>query len=118
MTTTARNLDWDGVLSVVENQEYVGKEGRTDVKTVVKFESRMGGTAKGWMSNWAGVGVGRSLEVVGRRRIKEGLTKSREGMKVVLEQLRERGFVGVVREQRQGGWARWKKVWRGEEYEV
>lgn len=105
-------------MSVVENQTYVGSEAGTEVRTVVKFESKMGGAAKGWMSNWAGVGMGRSLEVVGKRRMREGLGRSREGMKVVLEQLRERGFVGVVREQRQGGWERWRRVWRGEESEA
>jgi len=39
-------------------------------------------------------------------------------MKIVLEQLRDRGFVGVVKEQRQGSWERWKKVWRGDVDEV
>jgi len=50
--------------------------------------------------------------------MREGLTRSREGMKIVLEQLRDRGFVGVVKEQRQGSWERWKKVWRGDVDEV
>ena len=33
-----------------------------------------------------------------------------EGMKIALEQLRERGFVGIVKEQRQGSWERWRKA--------
>jgi len=125
LSTENRNLDWDGVLSVVENQVYspsVGKESeKTDVKTVVKFESKFGAARRqelaekrGWLGGWGAGGVQRSIELVGRSRMRDGLQKSREGMKIVLEQLRERGFVGVVKEQRQGGWERWKKVWRGE----
>lgn len=129
LSTENRNLDWDGVLSVVETQEYLpasspGYENkhRTDVRTVVRFESKLGfkksavGTSTwgaGW-GGWGAAGVQRSIELVGKSRMREGLARSREGMKVVLEQLRERGFVGVVKEQRQGGWERWKKVWRGD----
>ncbi|TGZ84028.1 MSF1-domain-containing protein [Ascodesmis nigricans] len=121
MCTESRNLDWEGVLSVVENQEYVpaADPARTDVKTIVKFESRLGHRKReeekrGFFQGWGTSGVRASLEVVGRSRMRDGLMKSREGMKLVLEQLRERGFVGVVKEQRQGGWERWKKVWRGD----
>lgn len=129
LETETRNLDWDGVLSVVESQIYTPAsaieegEGRTDVQTIVRFESRLGsgkplrGTReekRGFFSNWTTGSVQRSIELVGVRRMREGLGGSREGMKVVLEQLRERGMVGVLREQRRGGWERWKKVWRGE----
>ncbi|KAF8244486.1 MSF1-domain-containing protein [Wilcoxina mikolae CBS 423.85] len=124
LSTETRNLDWDGVLSVVENQVYspAGAD-RTDVKTVVRFESKLGsarrhaeeGTERrGWLGGWGAGSVQRSIELVGRSRMRDGLNRSREGMKIVLEQLRERGFVGVVKEQRQGGWERWRKVWRGE----
>jgi 4-amino-4-deoxychorismate lyase len=121
LCTENRNLDWDGVLSVVENQTYTpGPCGMTtDVKTVVKFESKFGHHRKregsgGWLGTWGAGGVQRSIELVGRSRIRDGLQRSREGMRIVLEQLRERGFVGVVKEQRQGKWERWKKAWRGE----
>lgn len=136
LETETRNLDWEGVLSVVESQIYTPSildhslestrgegEGRTDVQTIVRFESRLGsgksmrGTGeekRGFFSNWTTGSVQRSIELVGVRRMREGLGGSREGMKVVLEQLRERGMVGVLREQRRGGWERWKKVWRGE----
>ncbi|KAI5851884.1 PRELI-like family-domain-containing protein [Tricharina praecox] len=125
LSTENRNLDWDGVLSVVESQVYsptVGREAETtDVRTVVKFESKFGAARRqegvekrGWLGGWGTGGVQRSIELVGRSRMCDGLQKSREGMKIVLEQLRERGFVGVVKEQRQGGWERWRKVWRGE----
>lgn len=131
MTTEVRNLDWDGVLSVVENQVYASArddEGATDVRTVVRFESKLGTARRqaaeeaaaegkvrrGWLGGWGTSGVQRSIELVGRSRIRDGLAKSREGMKFVLERLGERGFVGVVVDQRQGGWERWRKVWRGE----
>lgn len=136
LETETRNLDWEGVLSVVESQIYTPSaldhtldpvggegEGRTDVQTIVRFESRLGsgkplrGTGeekRGFFSNWTTGSVQRSIELVGVRRMREGLGGSREGMKVVLEQLRERGILGVLREQRRGGWERWKKAWRGE----
>lgn len=130
LETETRNLDWEGVLSVVESQVYTpsaaparGEEGKTDVQTIVRFESRLGSgkplrdageEKRGFFSNWTTGSVQRSIELVGVRRMREGLGKSREGMKVVLEQLRERGMVGVLREQRRGGWERWKKVWRGD----
>ncbi|KAI5805856.1 PRELI-like family-domain-containing protein [Geopyxis carbonaria] len=126
LSTETRNLDWDGVLSVVENQVYTGDctGERTDVTTVVKFESKLGRKKeqsddvterRGWLGGWGTGSVQRSIELVGRSRMRDGLVRSRAGMKIVLEQLRERGFVGVVKEQRQGGWERWKKVWRGQE---
>ncbi|KAA8906696.1 PRELI-like family-domain-containing protein [Sphaerosporella brunnea] len=120
LKTENRNLDWDGVLSVVENQVYAPSgPDTTDVKTVVRFESKFGRRAevtekRGWLGGWGAGSVQRSIELVGRSRMRDGLQRSREGMKIVLEQLRERGFVGVVKEQRQGQWERWKKVWRGE----
>lgn len=143
LCTETRNLDWDGVLSVVENQEYTPAPAaagadRTEVKTVVRFESKLGSAArrhhqqgsgsgntnerstttttstssKGWLAGWGAGSVQRSIELVGRSRMRDGLQRSREGMKIVLEQLRERGFVGVVKEQRQGSWERWRMAWR------
>lgn len=124
MTSEMRNLDWDAVLSVVENQVYTpAGDAATDVRTVVKFESKLGAARRaapgddapakrGWLGGWGASGVQRSIELVGRSRMREGLARSREGMHLVLERLRERGFVGVVTEQRAGGWARWRKAWR------
>jgi len=116
------------VLSVVENQVYSSVNSETtDVKTVVRFESKLGasrrkeaedGAKRSFFATWGPGSVQRSIEMVGRSRMREGLTRSREGMKIVLEQLRDRGFVGVVKEQRQGSWERWKKVWRGDVDEV
>jgi 4-amino-4-deoxychorismate lyase len=123
LRTENRNLDWDGVLSVVENQTYTpspSSGATTDVKSVVTFESRFGGGGLqrkregAWLGAWGAAGVQRSIELVGRSRMRDGLQRSREGMRIVLERLRERGFVGVVKEQRQGKWERWKKAWRGE----
>ncbi|CCX06859.1 PRELI-like family-domain-containing protein [Pyronema domesticum] len=143
LSTETRNLDWNGVLSVVENQVYTPdpsakstsaathwapgsvftSPAATLVKTVVKFESKLGAARRerteerrGWLGNWtAGMGgVRGTIELVGKSSMKDGIQRSREGMKIVLEQLRERGLVRIVKEQRQGGWERWKKVWRGE----
>ena len=145
LCTETRNLDWDGMLSVVENQVYTPASvaagaDRTEVKTVVRFESKLGSAARrhhqqgsgsggtnarststtsskgpGWLAGWGASSLQRSVELVGRSRMRDGLQRSREGMKIVLEQLRERGFVGVVKEQRQGSWERWRKAWqRGE----
>lgn len=116
LKTEHRNLDWDGVLSVVENQVYAPSCPKTtDVNTVVRFESRFGRRSevpekRGWLGGWGAAGVQRGIELVGRSRMRDGLQRSREGMKIVLEQLRERGFVDVVKEQRQGQWERWKQV--------
>lgn len=121
------------MLSVVESQVYTpggmnegrGGSEKTDVRTVVRFESRFGGRAThtdgagisgrgGWFSNWTTGSVQRSIELLGVKKMSDGGGGRREGMKVVLEQLRQRGFVGVIKEQRQGGWERWKRVWRME----
>ena len=130
LTSEMRNLDWDGVLSVVENQEFSATdEGTTGVRAVVRFESKLGTARRhaaeeaasagdpvkrGWLGGWGASGVQRSIELVGRSRMREGLARSREGMNIVLERLKERGFLGVVKEQRQGRWERWRGVWRGE----
>lgn len=130
LTSEMRNLDWDGVLSVVENQEFVpAGEHATAVRAVVRFESKLGtarrhaaeeaagasgerAAGRGWLGAWGASGVQRSIELVGRSRMRDGLARSREGMNIVLERLKERGFLGVVSEQRQGRWQRWRGVWR------
>jgi len=114
--TESRNLDWDGVLSVVESQTYEpAADGRdlTNVTTVVRFQSSIG--RRGFFGGWGAGSVQRSIELVGRSRMKEGLAKSRKGIEIILEQMRERGFVGVVKAQRQGSWEKWRKAWREKE---
>ncbi|KAM3076523.1 hypothetical protein ACMFMG_007332 [Clarireedia jacksonii] len=125
MKTDSRNLDWTGILSVVEKQAFhrampkdeegdfsVGP-GMTDVRTQVMFKSRLGERLramrkageeegvgeeekKGWLSNWSTKGVQRSIEAIASRKTENQLGKSKEGMTVVLERLRNGGLVAVL----------------------
>lgn len=143
METETRNLDWEGVISVIENQTYtptapsneiasnnLEDNEKTDVKLVVKISSRLGSNAREKVADaaqtslwtqWTTGSIQKSIEVVGMKRMKEGLTTSKEGMKVVLEGLREKGLIQAMRERRErkiqdrrdgvaGG--RWASVWR------
>lgn len=143
METEARNLEWTGILSVVEKQIYrrpvsfkdrelegaldLGKDTkveRTDVKTVVTLVSRFGQARmlanrrkgdrsvaavdsstiaedespakKGFFSAWSTSSLQRSIEIVGLRRTRDALVKSKDGMNVVLERLRLGGLKGVL----------------------
>ncbi|KAI9780115.1 MAG: hypothetical protein M1816_003170 [Peltula sp. TS41687] len=178
MKTESRNLEWTGVLSVVERQVYTSAaatlataaaavvEGSgtssdlaraedrssTDVKTTVTFHSRLGqgkvrkrtagaqrsagssdhrqveddeeeeeeGPArKGLLASWSTASIQRSIELIGLRRTRDHLSKSTEGMKVVMERLRSGGLVGVLeamkkdREMAFGREGRWRRAWRG-----
>ena len=139
METETRNLDHTSVLSVVENQKYAGDEtdkGLTLVKTAVRFDSRLGNARKAmhadeeterrglWsglatVSGWGKGNVQRTIELVGVKKMKENLVKSKEGMKIVLERLRKTGLLVSS-----GGFAtagglglatgddrRWKMIW-------
>lgn len=147
METETRNLDWEGVLSVVESQTYtpsfplgiaentnnntLDDNEKTDVKLVVKISSRVGSNAREKVADaannslwttWTTGSIQRSIEVVGMKRMKEGLSTSKEGMKVVLEGLREKGLIQAMRERRERkladrkegvlGQGRWASVWR------
>ena len=124
MRTESRNLNFTGVLSVVEQQLYkapqgvstpvkVGSESNTDVTTTVVFRSRLGEKIRGrlqdvkdenWLSGWMGKRIQRSIEKMASTKTVDQLGKSREGMRVVLERLRNTGFSGVlemVRRERQ-----------------
>ncbi|ESZ91918.1 hypothetical protein SBOR_7712 [Sclerotinia borealis F-4128] len=124
MTTESRNLDWTGILSVVERQSFqraVVKEekeeefsvgpGMTGVRTQVRFHSRLGDRLramrkageeegeeekKGWLATWSTKGVQRSIEAIASRKTENQLGKSKEGMMVVLERMRNGGLVGVL----------------------
>lgn len=126
MRTESRNLDWTGILSVVEKQSFhktVGKEekekgeelsvgpGMTGVTTQVMFRSRLGDRLramrkggdeegeeekKGWLANWSTKGVQRSIEAIASRKTENQLGKSKEGMMVVLERMRNGGLVAVL----------------------
>lgn len=136
MKTESRNLDWTGILSVVEKQEYhrqlpadepledgnIG-QGTTGVTTTVVFRSRLGDRLraranrtseavvesvikeaeegeveekKGFLANWSTMGVQRSIEAIASRRTENQLGKSKEGMMIVLERLRNGGLGGVL----------------------
>ena len=142
METETRNLDWEGVISVVESQVYTpsiatneanSTEGeKTDVKLTVKISSRVGNNARekvtdatstgGLWTGWTTGSIQRSIEVIGMKRMREGLGRSKEGMKVVLEGLREKGLLVALQERRERRLAekkdesvqsRWGNIWRG-----
>jgi 4-amino-4-deoxychorismate lyase len=124
MRTESRNLNFVGVLSVVEKQTYSapdttaiahGETGTnsTDVQTTVVFRSRLGERIRGklgqaqqtakderWLSNWMGGwgtrGIQRSIESIASTKTVDQLGKSREGMRVVLDRLRNTGVIGVL----------------------
>jgi len=125
MHTESKNLDWTGILSVVEKQEYQRRvpdnegddfsvaAGTTGVITTVMFRSRLGDRLraranrkdevkeeveekKSFLASWSTSGIQRSIEAIASRRTENQLGKSKEGMKVVLERLRSGGLVGVL----------------------
>jgi 4-amino-4-deoxychorismate lyase len=117
---------------------------RTDVTTTVTFHSRLGQSRflhhrkptlsdpdppprKSLFQSWSTSSIQRSIELIGVRRTRDQLIKSKEGMKIVLERLREGGLVGVLEGMRRdrerpsafagsGGHVRdggtWKRVWK------
>ena len=138
METETRNLEWTGILSVVEKQIYkrsqisdIAKrpsiqdlvdfprtEG-TDVTTTTTLLSRYGqakflrkrsdsGTStsesldeepsakKGFFSTWSTASVQGTIEGLGLRRTRAALAKSKDGMNVVLDRLRQGGLVAVL----------------------
>ena len=136
MKTETRNLEWTGILSVVEKQTYerapVPLENQrpsirdlvdfprsegTDVTTTTTLLSRYGqakmlrrktdtassassdedmSAKKGFFSTWSTQSLQRSIEGVGLRRTRAALAKSKDGMNVVLDRLRQGGIVGAL----------------------
>ncbi|KAI9663777.1 MAG: hypothetical protein M1821_007267 [Bathelium mastoideum] len=146
METVSRNLEWTGVLSVMEKQVYrrvaplaappVGDglasravlPERTEVESAVTLKSRLGearrlkrrrdaaaaaaaedqratepedeGSAKqgggGFWKTWSTIPIQRSIELIAFRRTEGSQPKAKEGMKVVLERLRQGGIVAVL----------------------
>jgi hypothetical protein len=126
MRTESKNLDWTGILSVVEKQQYkrhipmdegddfsVGI-GTTGVVTTVMFRSRFGERLrrarkdemtnadtedehkKSFLATWTNGSLQRSIEAIASRKTENQLGKSKEGMMVVLERMRSGGLVGVL----------------------
>lgn len=125
MQTESRNMEWTGVLSVIEQQMYqdrskldMSSPPGTSCKTTVTLVSRLGETIKkrrkasqsanesvdadedqpkqGWFASWSTAGVQRTVELVGLKRTQTALANSSEGMKVVMERLRSGGIKGVL----------------------
>ncbi|KJZ76832.1 hypothetical protein HIM_03709 [Hirsutella minnesotensis 3608] len=118
MKTESRNLNFTGVLSVVEKQHFSlpseadrgpATRNETDVVTSVVFRSRLGeklrgklGQAQedGWLSGfiggWGAKGVQRSIETLASSKTMDQLGKSRDGMRLVLERIRNNGVIGVL----------------------
>ncbi|KAF1836535.1 MSF1-domain-containing protein [Decorospora gaudefroyi] len=159
MDTESRNLEWTGVLSVVERQKFQrpspavpddvkiwqGMEGAaqrhgfinfgpkgagskvedtgetTDVTSSVTLHSHIGETWKkkreaaregagveeeqpqkmGFLRSWGTATLQRNIEKIGLSRAQRSQPNAREGMKVVLERMREGGLVGVLEGMRQ-----------------
>jgi len=131
MTTESRNLNFVGVLSVVERQVYsapspltttnpIPNTNTTDVATSVVFRSRLGerirdkfghhnnqtqvaeddngaeGKGGGWFAKLGARGIQRSIESLASTKTQDQLGKSREGMRIILERLRQTGIIGVL----------------------
>ncbi|KAK0720807.1 PRELI-like family-domain-containing protein [Lasiosphaeris hirsuta] len=114
MSTESRNLNFVGVLSVVERQLYTAPRvaepaGKTDVETKVVFRSRLGERIRdklgqphaahqegGWFARLGARGIQRSIESLASTKTQDQLGKSREGMKIILERLRQTGIMGVL----------------------
>ncbi|KAL6705026.1 hypothetical protein ACN47E_007429 [Coniothyrium glycines] len=155
METESRNLEWTGVLSVVERQTFrrpleskpwqqgmdasvqrhtgflnfssskggsakVEDSGETtDVTSSVTLHSHIGETWKkkreaaregaaedqpqkmGFLRAWGTAALQRNIEKIGLTRAQRSQPNAREGMKVVLERMREGGLVGVLEGMRQ-----------------
>lgn len=123
MKTESRNLNFTGVLSVVEKQHFkvpstpeAIARNETDVNSSVMFKSRLGekirgklGQAQeggsGWLPGLLGglgaKGIQRSIESLASTKTIDQLSKSRDGMRLVLERLRNGGVIGVMEKLRQ-----------------
>ena len=124
MSTESRNLNFVGVLSVVERQLYLRPRIKpaadsTDVETKVVFRSRLGdrirdrlGQAQahaeaaanegsgGFFARLGARGIQRSIETLASSKTQDQLGKSREGMRIILERLRQTGVMGVLEVRR------------------
>ncbi|KAI1737563.1 PRELI-like family protein [Xylaria scruposa] len=139
MKTESRNLNFTGVLSVVEEQHYSGSppdsgsassnsalslprplSPNTFVTTTFSYRSTLGNKKHdrapaespdvpdeagprrlgSWISGWGANRIQRSIESIASNKTDDQLIKSRDGMGMVLERLRNNGVVSVLRELR------------------
>ncbi|KAI2467438.1 MSF1-domain-containing protein [Annulohypoxylon bovei var. microspora] len=143
MKTESKNLNYTGVLSVVEQQHYSvtppdqptsavtsspsHKAPRlptpnTFVTTTLSYRSTLGGGKKheaavaesidygeeqgprrfgDWISGWGAKRIQRSIESIASNKTDDQMIKSRDGMRIVLERLRNNGVIAVLREIRE-----------------
>ncbi|KAI1455314.1 MSF1-domain-containing protein [Annulohypoxylon moriforme] len=139
MKTESKNLNYTGVLSVVEQQHYSVTPPdqtastvphsaprpltpNTFVTTTFSYRSTLGGgkrhekvadesTDDGeengpkrfgeWISGWGAKRIQRSIESIASNKTDDQMIKSRDGMKIVLERLRNNGVLSVLREIRE-----------------
>ncbi|KAI2630127.1 PRELI-like family protein [Xylaria nigripes] len=137
MKTESRNLNFTGVLSVVEEQHYstsspsssttstsistsAPHSPNTLVTTTFSYRSSLGNKKHDraavdsaespdetgprrlgtWISGWGAARIQRSIESIASNKTDDQLIKSRDGMGIVLERLRNNGVVSVLRELR------------------
>lgn len=106
-----RTLGKDEKEKEKEKEEISASPVITGVRTQVMFRSRLGDRLramrkageeegeeekKGWLASWSTKGVQRSIEAIASRKTENQLGKSKEGMMVVLERMRNGGLVGVL----------------------
>ncbi|PNY25926.1 Uncharacterized protein TCAP_04129 [Tolypocladium capitatum] len=118
MKTESRNLNFTGVLSVIEKHQFsvpsetergLAARNETDVLTSVVFRSRLGerlrgrlgqahedGWLSGFIGGWGTKGIQRSIESLASTKTLDQLGKSRDGMRLVLERIRNNGVIGVL----------------------
>jgi 4-amino-4-deoxychorismate lyase len=159
MSTESRNMEWTGILSVVERQLYERqlaaetnsgranddrKDEQTTVRTTVTFRSRLGqgrllrrkaeeassgsgdhtteleeeAPKRGFFSSLSTAGIQRTIELIGVTRTRDAVLRSKQGMNVVLERLRNGGIVAVLEGMRKdresgafGAEGTWKRAW-------
>ncbi|KAI1181783.1 PRELI-like family protein [Nemania serpens] len=144
MKTESRNLNYTGVLSVVEEQHYstsppdgsaspgpaysntpalalsLPLSPNTFVTTTFSYRSSLGNKKHdrapvdsaetsdetgprrlgSWITGWGANRIQRSIESIASNKTDDQLIKSRDGMGMVLERLRNNGVVSVLRELR------------------
>lgn len=97
MQTESRNLNFASILSVVEQQTYSAPSNASscDVTTKMMYSSGVGDKVRegGWFAKAI---IQRSIESLASRKTQDQLGKSREGMRAVLEGLRNTGVKGIV----------------------
>ncbi len=117
MASESKNLNFTGVLTVIERQHFQiptdverVKALETDVTTSVVFKSRIGEKLRGkldqaqssggWLlgisSSWGAKRIANTIESLASNKTQAQLGKSRDGMRHVLERIRNTGVIGVL----------------------